>query len=342
MKRQTIDGKHIYKDELWFEMVETGKKLLKLGYIEALNKPNLFYKKIYKRNGEYELLFADLRGDIYEPIWKTLRLSLYPNFNYEEGYSCNSIDYGFQFILLKRNITVPVWDSLNCFEESDGFCKVCKKDILHNKNLDYSQDGSDLYSEIELFYCDGCKVQFYEDIRIAKLCFHCKEREWAVEHHITYYPERTILVCYKCHTGTKGIHWWGFPNLLWKQTREEFKELKKKMREKREASKRIIRHFCRECNEETFNTKKTCKCPECNKTMKKEEEIISNFHCPQCLKSWRGVSYQEYCLDCGIMFFPNMSEEEKRILRFNIQNNEDLEQREKYEHLYNLNPYHYY
>jgi len=64
---------------------------------------------------------------------------------------------------------------------------------------------------------------------------------------------------------------------------------------------------------------------------------ISNFHCPQCLKSWRGASYQDYCLECGLKLFPSMSEEDKKILRFNIQAIEDLEQREKYENFYKIN-----
>ena len=54
MIRQTFDGKPMYKDEVWLKMLETGKKLLDFGYIEALNKPNLFYKKKYKENREYE------------------------------------------------------------------------------------------------------------------------------------------------------------------------------------------------------------------------------------------------------------------------------------------------
>ncbi len=318
--RQTVDGKLIYKDEVWLKMLETGNKLLDFGYIEALYKPNLFYKKIYKENGEYELLFADLRGNLETPIWKILRISLYPKFNYDKGFSCNSVDFGFQIILLERNITIPVVSSLYCYEEPDGFCKVCNKDILLNKDLNQSQDAFGLVSDIELFYCDNCKFQKYDDIREAKLCFHCKERDWAVEHHINYYPERTILICHKCHSGMRGIHWWGFPNLLWKQTRNEFKELKRKKREEQEAMKPIIQYICKSCGEEVYTTKKSYKCPNCNRTMKKVEKCIANFHCPRCLKSWRGVSYQDYCLDCGLKIFPNMSEEDKKILRFNIQN----------------------
>jgi len=333
MIRQTIDGRPIYKDEVWLKMLETGNKLLDFGYIEALNKPNLFYKKIYNENGKYEILFADLRGDIYTPIWKFLRLSLFPNFSYDKGYSCNSVDLGFQEILLKRNITIPVISSLYCYEEPNGFCKGCNKDILLNKDLNHSQNAIGFDSGIELFYCENCKAQKYNEIREAKLCFLCKERDWAVEHHITYYPERTILICHKCHSGTKGIHWWGFPNLLWKQKRSEFEELKRKMREKRDAKKPVIQYICKDCEEEIYSIKKSYRCPNCNRSMKKVEKCISSFHCPQCLKSWLGVSYQEYCLDCGLKLFPNMDEEDKKILRFNIRSIEDLEQREKYEKL---------
>lgn len=63
-------------------MQETGEILKNLGYEEASKKPNLFYKKIYKENGNYEILFADLRGRLYDPIWKNLRVSLYPDFDW--------------------------------------------------------------------------------------------------------------------------------------------------------------------------------------------------------------------------------------------------------------------
>jgi len=147
-----------------------GKYLLDLGYQEALKKQNLFYKKIYKNNGEYEILFANLRGDTFTPIWKFLRLSLYPNFDREVGYSCNSIDFGFQAILLKRHISIPIVSDFVYYNEDYepvGYCEKCNKDILLGRDLNKSQNSKELDSDIELYYCDNVRLNY--TIKLGKL-----------------------------------------------------------------------------------------------------------------------------------------------------------------------------
>ena len=322
MKRQTHDGRPIYNDKLWAKMVETGKILINLGYNESSKKPNLFYKLIYKDNEESEILFADLRGRKNKPIWKRLRLDAYRNFDYNKGYSCNDIDYGFQLILLKRNISIPLDYSFYFKYDDDelnGFCKKCNKDILINKNLNESQFSKDLDSDIEIIYCNECKAQKYTKKREKKLCFQCVERRWKIKHHITYNPERTIKVCSKCHS---LIHNSGFPNPLWKQRREDF-QIEKRKRREMERRKNMKLYLCNECNKEIFSPKKNALCPYCKKKMGILH--ISDFHCSKCSKNWSGILFQEICPICMLDSENKVNVKDKMILGFNIFSIKDLE-----------------
>ncbi|KKM94923.1 hypothetical protein LCGC14_1193380 [marine sediment metagenome] len=337
MKRQTIDGHPIYSDVTWYKMLKVGDTLLKFGYQEASQKPNLFFKKIYGDNKKYELLFADLRGNSITPIWKELRLSLYPSFNWEKGYSCNNIDFGFQIILLRRHISIPIVEDIFYFDrgrEPDGYCINCNKDLLKGRDLLQSQDSEGLESDIELYFCDKCKIEEYNKIRVAKLCVHCKERDWVLRHHITYEPELIIKVCYKCHKGEGGIHWWGFPNLLWKQRKTEIEESKRKRRQHHDLSKPVNRFRCGKCGLEIFSIKKSYKCSACNTRMRFIEVEKTNFHCVKCSSTWSGVYYQDNCIECNFDCFDKLTELQKIILKMNIQSNADRDERIKYEKLF--------
>jgi len=72
VKRQNKDGRPIYSDKKWQQLLETGEILETIGYSESYNKPNLFYKPI---NGG--AVFADLRGTDDVPIWGDLRPLVY-------------------------------------------------------------------------------------------------------------------------------------------------------------------------------------------------------------------------------------------------------------------------
>jgi len=332
MKRQTLDGKPIYNDKLWAKMVETGNILINLGYKEASKKPNLFYKKIYKDNDEYEIVFADLRGTEYEPIWKRLRLHVYRNFDYDKGYSCNDIDFGFQVIFLKRHISIPLDYSFYFkYDEDDdlnGFCRKCNKDIVLNKELNKSQYSEELDPDIELVYCDECKAQKYAKRRKAKLCFHCKKRDWEINHHIAYHPELTIKVCPTCHS---KIHNSGFPNLLWKQKKEDFENEKRKRREKKRR-KNMKLYACKKCEIEVFSPNKIARCPYCKKKM--DEMQISNFHCKKCSKSWSGIFFQEICPNCMIKAENKINVKDKMLLGINICSIKVLKLKEELLNLY--------
>jgi len=331
MKRQTHDGEPIYKDEVWKEMQKVGNILLAYGYKEASKIPNLFYKKLYKQNGEYEFLYANLGGDDYTPVWKEIRLNLYPKFDYDTGFSCNEIDLGFQTLLFKRVLSIPVESLFWDFEkEPDGFCCLCHTDLLKDKDFSMSQDAEGLEVDVELFYCDTCKIGIYDQIREAKLCTQCKERDWTMEHHILYDPELTINICYKCHS---TIHQQGFPNLLWKQKREEttkeIREKKRRKKQKQNMIKPVFEYICGTCGQEEYSIKRSYQCPVCDTWMKRMEHNIAKFRCTICHRSWSGVVYLDYCQDCGLEVFDELNETDKKILRMNIYSIKNDEKKKK-------------
>ncbi len=336
MKRQTIDGQPIYKNYIWEEMLKAGEILLDLGYVEAKKSPSLFYKRISRKDGGYELVFADLRGDRTIPIWRRLRLKLYPKSDYKKGYSCNSVDFGFQELLLKRKLSIPVVSSnIYVISESNwGYCSKCKKDLLEGRDLTVSQYSNELDLDLMFHYCAKCIERIYERRRMDNLCIHCKKRSWELWHHITYEPELTIRVCVKCHIGKGGIHWWGFPNLLWKERKEDYENRKRERKRQEELRKPVYNHLCYVCGEVIYNAKKSQYCPDCKKKMTSSRQRSSNYHCEKCAKSWRGLRYLKWCLDCALTSSEAWSESQKEVIRSNINSIRKKKLREKYHNLY--------
>ena len=70
MRRQNKDGRPIYSDKIWYQMVENGKKLQKLGYEESTKKPNLFYQILTSNQVNNGIIFVDIRGTDVIPIWE--------------------------------------------------------------------------------------------------------------------------------------------------------------------------------------------------------------------------------------------------------------------------------
>ena len=235
MKRENIDGRPIFSDEVWNQMCFIGNLLCNLGYNESIRKPNLFYKKIdYKSNKKDKqgIIFSDLRGEQDFPIWEDPRPYL---------YFFKDLTYGLfakELILLKRNkcpiknFTQSFW----CYFEiiPTGYCRKCKIDIINS--IDWEElilRYDEIVPRIELHYCDICKKDEYEKKRqrekekkrreiLRILCRLCgKGDEKIVRHHISYNPSETIKVCRSCHG---IIHSCKFPHYLWKEKRPIKKE----------------------------------------------------------------------------------------------------------------------
>ena len=175
MKRQHKDGTPIPSDSIWQTMQETGQKLEYLGYIESVNKPNLFYKTYESLTDDEEngLIFVDIRGTNDTPISEDCRpISYYRNLSFK--------DYITDLIILKRAGCIPRLTFYTKYEPNgwafciedipDGHCKGCGKDILSTVNWSVLEDG--LYNElielesiepiVEINYCEVCKKSKYE------------------------------------------------------------------------------------------------------------------------------------------------------------------------------------
>ena len=159
MIRQNKDDRPIYKDSIWYQMIQTGVKLRKLGYRESQKKPNLFYKPIKTEIMSCEgntiqvkgAIFADIRGNVIVPIWEDPRPLIY------------SKDLPFniflpEFIILERGGCSP---RVSFYEECEpdgwmfgldeipsGYCKRCGEDILFKTNWEVlNQDFIELYNQ---------------------------------------------------------------------------------------------------------------------------------------------------------------------------------------------------
>lgn len=174
MNRQNKDGRPIYSDEIWNQMVKTGENLEKLGYKESKNKQNLFYKQIYFESEESGkesadnkgIMFVDMRGTSIVPIWDDPHPITYFN---ELPFN----KYMIEFITLVRAGCSP---RLTFFQESEpdgwafgldkipnGYCKICGSDILNSVKWEIlEEDINDLLARgidpnIEVYYCEKCK-----------------------------------------------------------------------------------------------------------------------------------------------------------------------------------------
>jgi len=221
MIRQNIDGRSIYSYQVWCEILKSGEKLKQLGYKESYNKPNLFYKPI----GENGVIYADLRGNDWIPLWEDSGLNVYYYGDLPYHIFLNEL------ILIQR-AGCHISSFNDDFERfsfrtlPNGYCKTCQKDILPSIKWDVLSEEKGISTNIELLYCDECKLVQYEQKKIreelkqfqndkrhtCRLCGTIKVE--LLTHHITYEPEEIMKVCRSCHG---IIHACSFPNYLWKQ-----------------------------------------------------------------------------------------------------------------------------
>ncbi|MFX1258157.1 MAG: hypothetical protein ACFFAN_09880 [Promethearchaeota archaeon] len=235
MIRQNKDGRPIYSDKIWYQIVENGKKLQNLGYEESIIKPNLFYKILTSNQGKNGLIFVDLRDTDVIPIWDEPNPITYKNdhlaFNdfIKEVVKINGLGVRLRFSFYNKY--EPDGWGFFLMEIPSGYCKRCGKDILNEVDWAILQDG--VYNakiqenlidiNIEVNHCNICKKMEYAKqeyrekcLKIADLCELCGKKNAELTHHITYDPPKTIRLCRSCHS---VLHKKDFPNPIWKEKR---------------------------------------------------------------------------------------------------------------------------
>ncbi len=122
---------HIFK-----KLVEIGNQLIKLGYKESYNKPNLFYKKI--ESDATLIIFLDMRGTDVIKIWEEPMPMIYQKVESGEDWQIGRTVKKEIGLLQKNNVPFRfsfegMLHGSNIDEDFvDGYCKICKKDMMSN------------------------------------------------------------------------------------------------------------------------------------------------------------------------------------------------------------------
>ena len=270
MKREDKFGRRIFSANIWSQMLLTGKKLVELGYIESVNKPNLFYSK-----KDYGLFFADMRGTEIVPIWDDPIPLFYWNFDYgQPNWKCRR-HIKEELLRLGNNgvkvrLTMDMIDASPCFENTnacidtedlifdwnDGYCEVCGKDFQNEgyfcstdcekkfmEKMEKANQEERLRSirEGPLIECCICKKNTREN---PETVFH--------KHHTSYFPEKTVITCLSCHQVIHNTE--AYPHLRPKNKRLSTKEIRELERIARiELAKRngtYSENYCSICGRE--------------------------------------------------------------------------------------------
>ena len=164
-------------------MLGFARILKKNGYIESRKKPNLFYKKT-----DLGVFFADMRGTDIVPLWEDARPLFYMHEN--PGTPRWAKKRHMEEELRKLRICRLSWhdefdpEGLFFQEGGDGYCVVCGKDF----------QGDGLYCSKQCATAD--KELFHSRCAI---CGRPISSKTAVEHHLSYRANKTILICRSCH-----------------------------------------------------------------------------------------------------------------------------------------------
>lgn len=197
MRREDKLGRRIFSDDIWNKMLSTGQKLTELGYLESRNKPNLFFIKV-----EHGVFFTDLRGTEIVPIWDDPRPLFYWQIDEKlPAWMCRRLikeelmRLGTNGCRCRLSFEVhdnPIFENTSTFidEENlvfgwdDGFCRNCDKD--------FQDEGS--------FCSKECEEEFRDKLKeVCEVCGEKIELFKEVRHHVSYSPEKVILVHASCH-----------------------------------------------------------------------------------------------------------------------------------------------
>ena len=203
--------------QIFNRLCNIGLKLNKLGYKESKRKPNLFYRKF-----EGGFIFADMRGTEMIPIWESPEPII--DFKFDSNIQeWQQVRIREKELEMFRNNIVPWrftyeedehwmdWDREkiywhNIFGDSDGFCKCCGKDMKNN-NYFCSEECKEIAIKKQLArqinnsdeFCYVCKTKKISSKQEIKDIFDVELPDVLLNHHVSYFPEKTIPVCRKCH-----------------------------------------------------------------------------------------------------------------------------------------------
>lgn len=188
---------HEIKDYVFRRLLRNGMRLEANGYFESVKKANLFVKKTAE--GVY---FADMRGTKEVPIWTDTKPLFY--WKFEEPVPPWKLRRIIKEELLRLfDVECPCRLSFE-FHDSQGFEEVStyldeENGIYHWPTGYCELCGRDFEGEGEFCSkeCEAANEELYK-ARCAK-CGVSIDYKNAVDHHITYEPERKVLVCKSCH-----------------------------------------------------------------------------------------------------------------------------------------------
>lgn len=233
---QPIDkfGNTIYP-KIYHDLEKIGKLLHSVGYIESGKEPNLFYFK-----GRTLTFFADMRGTAEVPIFTEPAPLVYwrPHSNdvsernqiseiieHVEILAINGIPKRISFYMSSepgslifendnmfrarlKSYGIPDFIYLDFFGQN-GHCYNCNK-FFQNVGFFCSDECRKTYIKKEIVnllnqnkrFCEVCGTRIIQaELSSAALEYlGVKGKDRFVIHHISYYPERVMVVCPECHS----------------------------------------------------------------------------------------------------------------------------------------------
>jgi hypothetical protein len=220
-------GRTIYPG-VFSKMNEIGHELEGLGYSESFKKPNLFWKSF----GKEFTAFADMRGTAMIPIWEDPTPLLYiqskqnaPPWLCRKFFHIVTKELGSQRIPYRESYELLVEGESHLDDEQPhGFCRWCGGELFSGSLFcdtqcenAFMEMEKKIVSNIEKYRFERSKRSQARQVQELPTCEICGRRtisenddgelekvlNWHFpktrEHHSSYSPEITIIVCPSCH-----------------------------------------------------------------------------------------------------------------------------------------------
>lgn len=207
-------GNPIYP-KVFRKLLAIGKVLEENNWGESIKKPNLFYKKF-----EDVCVFADMRSTDVIPIWEDPCPMLYSSKTDKpwkarkalrkasEQLENSCVEYRYSFYHDCENSEEEIeeirasMDNYGIYDLPDGQCHMCSEEFDSN-GLFCSENCEKAYLQLKELRDE----EFNDEIKCS-LCSKSLDR-WSkntINHHISYEPEKIIIVCRSCHRKIHSKH----------------------------------------------------------------------------------------------------------------------------------------